>query len=86
MIIQLDKSISECSADESVRVILRQIVSALNALHDGKNQSSTDVIFRDANSGPVGIGTDGNYYRGVIKTEGETVSWDFIRLGKERPK
>jgi hypothetical protein len=86
MIIQLDKSISECNADESVRVILRQIVSALNALHDGKNQSSADLVFRDANSGPVGMGTDGNYYRAIVKAEGGTISWDFVKLGKERPK
>lgn len=86
MIIQLDKPITECNADESVRVILRQIVAALNSLHDGKEQVSKDIVFRDSNVGPVGMGTDGNYYRQVIKTEGEVVSADYVRLGKERPK
>jgi hypothetical protein len=86
MIVQLDKAITDCNADESVKILLRQIVSALNALDNGRGQVSKDLVFRDANSGVVGQGTDGNYYRATLTTSGATVSWAFENLGKERPQ
>ena len=85
MIIQLDTMIEQAKDIDDVKVILRQIVNALNTLSDAKRIARQDLIFKDSTKGPVWIGTDGHYYRGTISVSGGTTTLTLTDLGTNEP-
>jgi hypothetical protein len=83
--IQLENAIRACGADDSVKVILREIVAALNTLNTARTSVRGDIVIKDESSGVVFRGTDGNYYRQKIDVEGGTVTAIYINLGPKEP-
>lgn len=84
--INLDQSIEAAKEVEDIKVILRQIVSAVNQLETSGSKARRDVVFPEDDSGPVVRADDGAYYRLKAEAVGGTFSWSYAHLGKTVPE
>ena len=84
--ITLDKQIEQADAKEDLKVLLRQIVAAINALENSMKFQRRDIVFKDQDKGPVMIGTDGKYYRARVAIDAGTPLVTLTELGDELPK
>jgi len=90
-IINLEKQVESLPKDfEQLKPILRQLLSAVNTLHDTKNLFHGDVVFLDDNAGIVmrrqAIGNalgDQNWSRQIVTGVGSS-ALTFVDIGKER--
>jgi len=84
--ITLDKQIEQADAKEDLKVLLRQIVAAINALENSMKFQRRDIVFKDQDKGPVTIATDGKYYRMKVAISSGSPTIAFTELGDELPK
>lgn len=90
-LLNVENAIRQLNDFDDLKPLLRQIVDALNTLHDSKGRFSKDIVFESEEAGIVmrrqggdASTGDGNWVRLVPTGIGSTTTtWDD--LGKERP-
>jgi hypothetical protein len=68
--ITLDTAIQSAKDIDDIKVILRQIVSALNTLDDARQYIRSDVKMLSDSTGIVWKATDGNEYKQTVSAVG----------------
>lgn len=85
MILNLDASIEGLKSLDDVKVILRQIVSGINATEESNRVARFDVLF-EGEAGPVLKGEDGVFYRcSITMGASGAPTWTLTSLGKTKP-
>jgi len=71
--------------DEDLRPILKQIISAINVLHEKRGYFTNDVMVDTDKHGVVIRGESGHYFR-LSLTGTDTVTTTWTDLGPKKPE
>lgn len=83
-VLRLDKAIESVEELDDVKIILRQLTSAVNTLSEAKNKMRGDVVIKDPAKGMVLRGPSGEYFRVTIEDLSPT-NITLTNLGKGEP-